>query len=310
MTDATVIIAAWKAEAHLARSVQSALAQRDVSLEVIVIDDASSDGTAALAYRMAAQDARISVLQLAQNGGPGVARNAGIDRARGDWIAVLDSDDAMAPERLASMIALARAKSADAIYDNFQPLDEAEQPVGSPHISGIEGPVRWDLTAFLAGNQAHPGRPSLGYLKPLLSRRFLNAQDVRYDPRLRNGEDFHLMLEMLARGAELWFTPKPGYLYTTRAGSISNRLDPGHARALARADAAFLDRHVATLPADCVTLMRRRQARIADLATTESAMQALRGARPDLATLELLRRPRAFGRFANQLGEAVRRRLR
>ena len=310
-----MIIAAWQAESHLTRSVESALAQQDVNLEVIIIDDASPDGTANLAQDMAARDGRVSVLRQAENAGPAAARNAGIDRARGTWIAVLDSDDAMKPGRLAAMIALARARGADAVYDNLQPVDEGGQPTGRPHITNsgpdgpLDSPVRWNLADYLAGNQARPDRPSLGYLKPLLSREFLNTHGLRYDARLRNGEDFHLMLGMLARDARLWFTPEPGYLYTTRVGSVSNRLNPDHAKALARADTEFLVRNAATLSTACVALMRRRQTRIADLATTEAAMQALRERRPGRATAELMRRPRAIGRFVTQLSEALRRRL-
>jgi len=309
MTDATVIIAAWKAEAHLARSVESALAQRDVALEVIVIDDASPDGTADLADQLAARDSRVSVLRMAENGGPAAARNAGIAQARGDWIAVLDSDDAMEPDRLSAMIALARTQGADAVYDNLQPVDGAGLPTGSPHITDVEDPAIWTLTQFIAGNQARPDRPSLGFLKPLFSNNFLKVNTLRYDPHLRNGEDFHLMLEALAQGARLWFTPRPGYLYTSRSGSISNRLDPDHAKALARADDAFLARHASDLSQDCVALMRKRQVRIADLATTEAAMQALRARHPGRAITELMHRPRALGRFAVQLREALRRRL-
>lgn len=312
MTDATVIIAAWKAEPHLARSVESALAQQNVSLEVIVIDDASPDGTARKARELAAQDGRVSVLQLAENAGPAVARNTGLEAARGKWIAVLDADDAMKPGRLEAMIALAQEQGADAVYDGLQFADADGRPVGQPRLAApaATGPVPWTLENFLAGNQATPGQLSLGYLKPLLSKNFMDRHGLRYNPDLRNGEDFHLMLGMLSKGAQLWFLPEPGYLYTTRAGSVSNRLDPTHARALAQADADFMAHHGATLNAAGAALMRRRQRRIANLAVTESAMQALRAARPGRAAAELMRRPQAFTRFFTQLSAALRQRLR
>ncbi|QBR38578.1 glycosyltransferase family 2 protein (plasmid) [Leisingera sp. NJS201] len=312
MTDATVIIAAWKAEAHLARSVESALAQRDVDLEVIIIDDASPDGTARKAQELAARDRRVSVLQLTENAGPAGARNAGLDAACGKWIAVLDADDAMMPGRLAAMIALAKNHGADAIYDGLQFAEAGGRPAGRPRLAApaATGPAPWTLETFLAGNQVTPGRLSLGYLKPLISKDFMDMHNMRYNPALRNGEDFHLMLGMLAKGAQLWFQPEPGYLYTIRAGSVSNRFDPAHARALSKADAEFLARHGAALSTASVALMHRRQRRIADLAATEAAMQALRAARPDRAAAELMRRPQAFARFLSQLGAALWQRLR
>ncbi|MEM7645010.1 MAG: glycosyltransferase family 2 protein, partial [Pseudomonadota bacterium] len=106
MTDikATVIIAAWNAEAELSRSLRSALAQA-IPVEVIVADDASTDGTASLVETMAQADPRVVLVRQAVNGGPGAARNVAIEAARGDWIAVLDADDTMRPDRLAKMIA-------------------------------------------------------------------------------------------------------------------------------------------------------------------------------------------------------------
>ncbi|MEY8800931.1 glycosyltransferase family 2 protein [Leisingera sp. XS_AS12] len=311
MIDATVIIAAWKAEQHLTRSVESALAQQNVNLEIIVIDDASPDGTARKARELASRDARVSVLQLEANSGPATARNAGLDAARGKWIAVLDADDAIKPGRLAAMIALAQEKGADAIFDALQFADGSGRPGEIPRLAAPTSgaPVPWTFDDFLAGNQAMPGRLSLGYLKPLMSRDFLDRHGLRYNTSLRNGEDFHLMLGMLFKGAQLWFLPEPGYLYTTRTGSVSNRLDPAHAQALAEADADFLARNGPALSASNAALIRRRQQRIANLAAAEAAMQALRAIRPGLAAARLIRRPQALARFCIQLGEALRQRL-
>lgn len=311
MIEATVIVAAWRAETQLARSVGSALAQEDVALEVIVVDDASPDGTLAVAEGLARQDPRVRVLRQAVNAGPAAARNAGIDAAKGAWLAVLDADDAMVPDRLARMIALGESHGADAVYDDLQPVDEAGARIGGPYLGGPEAPPAglWDLGTFLAGCSGRAGRPSLGYLKPVLRADFLRREGLRYDESLRNGEDFHLMAELLARGGTLWFTPEPGYDYTTRAGSISSRLDPDHARALAVADAAFLRRHGAAIAPEAAEMLRVRGIRLADLAAAEAAIAALRAGRPLGAVKPLLDRPRAMGRLVRQLGAAARRRL-
>ncbi|MFN1209054.1 glycosyltransferase family 2 protein, partial [Enterococcus lactis] len=74
----------------LERAVLSAQAQT-AAVEIIIVDDASPDGTLALAQRMAADDPRITVLAQAQNGGPAAARNRAIAESTAPWLAVLDS---------------------------------------------------------------------------------------------------------------------------------------------------------------------------------------------------------------------------
>lgn len=311
MIDATVIIAAWRAENLLARAVDSALAQREVEIEVVVVDDASPDGTLAIAQCCAARNPRVHTLALKENGGPSAARNAGLAVAKGRWIAILDADDTMTPDRLTRMIGLAEAERADAVFDDFQPVDSTGRPGGQTHLAplGLTAPCRWDLETFLAGCQAESGRPSLGYLKPILRRDFLIRQKLHYDESLRNGEDFHLIAALLAAGGALWVSPEAGYQYTTGSGSISARLAPDHARALGHADAVFLERYGDDLSPRAVELMRRRQRRLADWTTAETVLQALRAGRPKRATGALLRRPRAIGRLAQQSFAAARRRL-
>lgn len=321
MTYATVIIAAWNAEDSLERSVASALAQVGVQLEVIVVDDASGDGTLALAQALAGNDPRVRVVAQQTNGGPAAARNAGIAVARGRWIAVLDADDTMVEDRLRAMIDLADRTGADAIYDNVQPVDLTGAALGSPFVppagldgaeqngTGNESATRWTLTDYLRGNQVRADRPGLGYLKPVLRAGFLRDHDIRYDARLRNGEDYHLMLDILVEGGALWFTPTAGYLYTRRPGSVSSRLNQDHAKALAAADRAFLDRHRSRLEREDIALLHRRRQRLDDLATAEVTLAALKTGRPAQALLAICHRPRAMGRLIRQLSEAVRRRL-
>lgn len=120
--DVSFIIAAYNAEATLDRAIASALAQRDVSVEIIVVDDKSRDATLDVA-RAYPQDI-VRVVALAQNRGPGGARNAGLDVARGRWVAVLDSDDAVFPGRMAAMIGRAEKANAQIAVDNLQVVRE------------------------------------------------------------------------------------------------------------------------------------------------------------------------------------------
>ncbi|MFQ6547505.1 glycosyltransferase family 2 protein [Aestuariibius sp. 2305UL40-4] len=215
----SVIIAAYNAEATLARAIRSALAQPEAA-EVIVVDDASPDTTLEIARDEAARDARVKPLSLARNSGPGAARNLGLDSATSDFVAVLDADDVFLPGRLARLLA---CQDAEMIADNI--LFATQGALGSlPDISDEEPRFETiDAAAFVRGNLPRRGiaRGELGFLKPLMSRDFLERYGLRYDPDLRLGEDFDLYLRMLRAGAKLRMTRVPGYAALVRAESLS-----------------------------------------------------------------------------------------
>src|SRR5215217_3734904 len=101
----SVIVPAYNAAGYLERALASALAQTMPDLEVIVVDDASSDTTFEVACKIAARASRVRVLRNERNSGENASRNRAISTARGEWIALLDADDEWLPERLERMLA-------------------------------------------------------------------------------------------------------------------------------------------------------------------------------------------------------------
>lgn len=89
----SVIIATKNGERFIGRAIRSVLNQRGVDFEIIVVDDASTDGTADIVRSIALSDARVRLVQRKQNEGPGKARNFGIAQAQGNYIAIIDDDD-------------------------------------------------------------------------------------------------------------------------------------------------------------------------------------------------------------------------
>jgi len=100
----SVLVAVYNDERRLGRCLDSILAQTFPAWEAIVVDDGSTDSTLAIARAYSERDPRIRVIQVTHRG-PGAARNAGLAEARGEWIAILDSDDRAVPERLAIQLA-------------------------------------------------------------------------------------------------------------------------------------------------------------------------------------------------------------
>ncbi len=308
MTDATVIIAAWNAAETIGRSVDSALAQRGASVRVVVADDASEDDVAAhLPDRE-----EVILHRLDKNGGPAAARNAALDLAAGDWVCVLDSDDTMRPDRLAGMIGMAEQVGADIVLGNFLRVDGDDRPLDAipfvpPKDINPAQPIA--LEDYVADNLLSRHSRSLGYLKPLIRRSFLERTGLRYDLTLRNGEDCHLIFEALAHGAKVHIRPEADYLYTVRPGSVSYRIDPDHFEALIKADRAFVERCKNTLSAEAKTLFRRREIGLRKMMECERIMQALKSVHLSDAIRLAGRHPFALPRVGRQLVESVGKKL-
>lgn len=98
----SILCAAYRAEDTVGRAMRSALAQSDGDFELLVCDDGSDDGTAEVAVRAAEGDERVTVVRQV-NAGPGAARNALAAIARGEFLCVLDADDELLPDYLATM---------------------------------------------------------------------------------------------------------------------------------------------------------------------------------------------------------------
>jgi len=236
--DVSFVIAAYNAEATLGRAIDSALAQQGVTVEVIVVDDCSSDATIALARAYA--DPRVRVVALEKNRGPGGARNAGLDAALGRWVAVLDSDDAVLPDRLSAMIGRADAGSAAIAVDNIVVVHDDGRPSEVMFAeSYLEKLGNLTLADFISSNVVFEATFNFGYMKPIFLREYLETNELRYDENLLIGEDYILLASALARGGGCIVEPAVGYAYHVRNGSISRVLELHHVEAMQRADAIF-----------------------------------------------------------------------
>lgn len=116
----SVIIPAYNAEATIERAVRSVLSQGVQAVEVIVVDDMSTDGTRATVSRMAAKDPRIKLLSSGSNGGPGRARNIGVARARGEYLTFVDADDRVLPHAYKRMLETLKETGSDFISGGYR----------------------------------------------------------------------------------------------------------------------------------------------------------------------------------------------
>ncbi|OOY31513.1 glycosyltransferase family 2 protein [Thioclava sp. F36-6] len=257
-----VVSTAYNAEDTIGDAVRSALEQPEVA-EVVVVDDASTDRSAEAAQEAAAGDARLIVLRNDSNQGPAAGRNRAIAASRSPFLAVLDADDFLLPGRFSRLLAY---EGWDLIADNiaFVPADMA-QAFDPSRLPGDDARVfELDLAGFVEGNMGKRGetRGELGFLKPLMSRAFLERHALRYDESLRLGEDFDFYVRMLARGAKFLVSNECGYAARVRENSLSGRHGTKDLGALMTAASAHLDDQ--SVPRAANSAMRRHHDQIRD----------------------------------------------
>lgn len=310
--DVSYLVPSYRAAATIDRALASVLAQEGVSVEVVVADDASDDGTAARVAAMAHNDSRVRLIRLAENAGPSAARNAALAVARGRFLGVLDADDALAPGRSAALLDLAALTDADVVADDLVRLDAAGRPVSR---ALPQGPAPYafalDAPAYCADNVPMAGRFGTGYLKPVVSARFVAAHRLAYDPAVRIGEDYLFWLEALLAGARYVVSSEPGYHYAARPGSLSHRiaaarlgdLADGLARVAARRPEAVAE------PATALALTRYR-AGLARARRFLEAVECAKSGRTGAAAARLGREPALWPLALRYGGEAAANRLR
>jgi succinoglycan biosynthesis protein ExoO len=302
--DVSVIIAAYNAEGSVARAIDSALAQQAVSVEVLVVDDCSRDRTVEMARSFEAKN--VQVIALDRNRGPGGARNAGLGAATGRWVAVLDSDDTMQPDRLRRMIGRAEAMHAEIAVDNLDVVSEttgAAEPMFRQDFLVARPELR--LADFISANLMFEATFSFGYMKPVFDRAFLERHRLRYDEALRIGEDYILMVSALAKGGRCVVEPLAGYRYNVRTGSISRVLELHHVEAMLKADAAFLRDH--ELDPQALTAQRRRTRSLEQAAAFLTLVRHLKDRAPLKAAAAALRDPAALRHLRMPIAARLRR---
>lgn len=135
----SIIIPVFNAENYVAACLDSALAQTYGDLEIIAVNDGSTDGSAEI-LQSYVQDPRVCVISQ-RNGGLSAARNSGLDAAAGDYIFFLDSDDTIHPETIEQLLSVAEKTDADFVRCSYRVV-YGELDARSPHV---EPPAVFEL---------------------------------------------------------------------------------------------------------------------------------------------------------------------
>lgn len=211
----TLTIPVYNAEKYLDRCMSSVLAQTYKALEIIIVDDGSTDSSPAMCDAWAEKDPRIRVIHQ-KNMGLSGARNTGIDNASGDILAFLDSDDEMLPEMIEVLAEAMEKTGADISFCAYQEIfpgkNEADRRMPDrPSPVVFTGDDKFDLLMSMWGS-------ATVQWNKLFRKKIFN--DLRYPLGKYHEDEFVAHLEYLAAD-KVCYTPLKLYIYYRNEGSIT-----------------------------------------------------------------------------------------
>lgn len=204
----SIVVPVYNVKAYIHRCIDSLINQTHRNLEIIIVDDGSTDGSGIVCDEYTFNDHRVKTIHKI-NGGVSAARQTGIDNATGDYVAFADPDDYIEPDMIALMLGKALMSGADVITCDF---------FNNSGIQSVYYQSDNDLLHRLIGNQV-----TLACWNTFFSRDFLVRHNIRFSPDwLSNSEDKLFNVRALVAGAHYAHIDKALYHYINRAGSIMN----------------------------------------------------------------------------------------
>lgn len=237
MPDVSVVVPTRDRSALLRVALFTALWQRGVDIEVIVVDDGSTDDTNETVSVLS--DRGVRYVRLPVRGGVSDARNRGIEEASGEWIAFLDDDDLWAPDKLSRQLQSVTAAGRTWVYSGDVNVD------GSLHVLSASPPPTPEqvMRALPRYNPVPTGASNVVVRADVL------AEAGPFDPGLRRTEDWDMWIRLASQGPPAW-VPSPLVAYRFHAANI-----PAELAAVAREPNVLADRY--GIPVDRAAVHRR-----------------------------------------------------
>ncbi len=239
----------YNSELYLAEAIESILGQTFTDFEFIIVDDGSEDSSADIIRQYAQRDCRIRLIQLVENAGPSIARNAGLNAAKAKLYATMDSDDVSLPERLRKQVNLLQAKPeigavgvhCRTVDANMRPKYDRQPPARHALI----------LLNHFVGLQSAPFVHA-----SLMMRRCLVLEAGGYDVSINYSSDCDLITRMLGltRFANI---PERLYLHRRRPGQRTTHDNPRRDQDIIEVRQRALERIWGEAPLDSIDRLGR-----------------------------------------------------
>jgi glycosyltransferase involved in cell wall biosynthesis len=219
MIPVSVIVAMYNAAAWLPRFIRSLRTQTLKDFEVVFVDDASTDDSAAIVEGYASADAHFRLLRHENNRGAGAARNTGICAAAGETVCFADPDDLLPENSLEVRYSAYRKHKAivrachDEVTEDWKLLNRETRPAGLPEICRpADVASSFGVNPFLCAHWTW-----------LLPTGLLRRNDIFQGENMRAGVDIFMLTQLFFHISRLVWIPDPVYFWIKRSGSLSYR---------------------------------------------------------------------------------------
>uniref|UniRef100_UPI00359C5FD7 glycosyltransferase family 2 protein n=1 Tax=Bifidobacterium adolescentis TaxID=1680 RepID=UPI00359C5FD7 len=232
----SIIVPVWNAKQYLDNCINSLRSQTYPNLEIILVDDGSTDGSSELCDAAMETDWRIHVIHQSDRG-VSAARNAGLDAATGEFVAFVDSDDSLRREAVAESVRCAVTHSSDMVVFGYDVIEEhADGSVTKQESKTVrQGDVidtRRRHEKIVADQLCALDNDELLYQCWGKLYRRSNISGLRFTDDVAFGEDTVFVLELLSHGVRLTFLQRCLYVYRQHADSLIRGFRPGKAKDL------------------------------------------------------------------------------
>ncbi|KRJ22110.1 glycosyl transferase [Acinetobacter baumannii] len=207
----SIITPSYNSAKYIGKTIDSVISQTYKKWELIIIDDCSTDSSVEIIKDYENKDNRIKLIQLKENSGAAVARNTGIQLARGRFIAFLDSDDSWLPEKLEKQLKFMLINNYYFTYTSYFKINENNEILGTMYI-----PSKVNYSQLLK-------TCVIGCLTVIYDAEKIGKQEF---PPIRKRQDFALWLKILKKVDYAYGLQENLANYTIRSDSISaNKLN-------------------------------------------------------------------------------------
>lgn len=228
MQKVSVIIPVYNAYPYIATSLDSVLRQTFDDIEVLCVNDGSSDGSHEILADYAGRDSRIRIINLEKNLGSGPARNRGIEEAKGAFCTFCDADDIYPPRALETLYNAAVNANAPASAGNIAFMDHTLSRIVAE--GDAVASIRFYESGVVAPRQYYPLWLPLYHPRYMVATDFLRKYEIRY-PQLLRGQDPPFLAHVLCHAGKVAVRPevvylcrctKPGITKTDRPGAFAD----------------------------------------------------------------------------------------
>ena len=221
MTDlVSIIVPVYNVQKYLQRCVESLINQSYTNIEIILIDDGSSDDSLELCYKLAENDERLKVYKNDENIGQAATRQTGINLSAGKWIMFLDSDDAFTELAVEKMVCFAKESKADIVLSSYTTIINGERAIERANIENrvygrqefinkLLSDVKWNVLTCIGSK--------------IYNKKFLEEKKISFSNEYKFNEDGAFILEALSYAERIGYLDEPFYQYFIRSsGSIQS----------------------------------------------------------------------------------------